>query len=188
MEAAVHRWPKLLLLLCNSALSQDQGNCTLVQSLYHATASSVYKQSAHKAQQPCVLTLDREPCSMTAALSCAACICTLYVPSCPQVTPLKDFCATLAICKRNAQGAPSLLQLVPAVTELIIAELLYLQYRDRTKPMFLYINSTGTSRADGETVSTRKRSVLLSPVLLARPAATCLPAGKQKPWQACLSR
>ncbi|KAK9817906.1 hypothetical protein WJX72_004042 [[Myrmecia] bisecta] len=42
--------------------------------------------------------------------------------------------------------------LVPAVTELIIAELLYLQYKDRTKPMFLYINSTGTSRADGETV------------------------------------
>lgn len=46
------------------------------------------------------------------------------------------------------------LQLVPAVTELIIAELLYLQYKDRTKPIYLYINSTGTSRADGETVST----------------------------------
>ena len=44
-------------------------------------------------------------------------------------------------------------QLVPAVTELIIAELLYLQYKDRTKPIYLYINSTGTSRADGETVS-----------------------------------
>ena len=44
------------------------------------------------------------------------------------------------------------MQLVPAVTELIIAELLYLQYKDRTKPIFLYINSTGTSRADGETV------------------------------------
>ncbi len=43
-------------------------------------------------------------------------------------------------------------QLVPAVTELIIAELLYLQYKDRSKPMFLYINSTGTTRADGETV------------------------------------
>jgi ATP-dependent Clp protease protease subunit len=42
--------------------------------------------------------------------------------------------------------------LVPAVSELIIAELLYLQYKDRTKPIFLYINSTGTSRADGETV------------------------------------
>ena len=43
-------------------------------------------------------------------------------------------------------------QLVPAVTELIIAELLYLQYKDRQKPIFLYINSTGTTRADGETV------------------------------------
>ena len=42
---------------------------------------------------------------------------------------------------------------MPAVTELIIAELLYLQYKDRTKPIYLYINSTGTSRADGETVS-----------------------------------
>jgi len=45
-------------------------------------------------------------------------------------------------------------QLVPAVTELIVAELLYLQYKDRNKPMFLYINSTGTTRADGETVRT----------------------------------
>jgi ATP-dependent Clp endopeptidase proteolytic subunit ClpP len=45
-----------------------------------------------------------------------------------------------------------LLQLVPAVTELIIAEMLYLQYKDRNKPIYLYINSTGTTRADGETV------------------------------------
>lgn len=45
------------------------------------------------------------------------------------------------------------MQLVPAVTELLIAEIMYLQYRDRNKPMFLYINSTGTTRADGETVS-----------------------------------
>ena len=42
--------------------------------------------------------------------------------------------------------------MVPAVTELIIAELMYLQYRDIQKPVFLYINSTGTTRADGETV------------------------------------
>jgi ATP-dependent protease ClpP protease subunit len=48
-------------------------------------------------------------------------------------------------------------QLVPAVTELIIAELLYLQYKDRSKPIFLYINSTGTTRADGETVRARWR-------------------------------
>jgi ATP-dependent Clp protease, protease subunit len=42
--------------------------------------------------------------------------------------------------------------LVPAVTELIVAELLYLQYADSAKPMYLYINSTGTTRADGETI------------------------------------
>ncbi len=41
---------------------------------------------------------------------------------------------------------------VPAVTELIIAELLFLQYQDSAKPIYLYINSTGTTRADGETV------------------------------------
>jgi ATP-dependent protease ClpP protease subunit len=41
---------------------------------------------------------------------------------------------------------------VPAVTELIIAELLILQHQDRNKPIYLYINSTGTTRADGETV------------------------------------
>ena len=44
------------------------------------------------------------------------------------------------------------MQLVPAVTELLVAELLYLQYRDRSKPIYMYINSTGCSRADGETV------------------------------------
>jgi len=42
--------------------------------------------------------------------------------------------------------------LVPAVTELVIAELLYLQYSDSTKPLYMYFNSTGTTRADGETV------------------------------------
>ena len=42
--------------------------------------------------------------------------------------------------------------LVPAVTELIIAELMWLQYMDKDKPVHMYINSTGTTRADGETV------------------------------------
>jgi ATP-dependent protease ClpP protease subunit len=36
--------------------------------------------------------------------------------------------------------------LVPSVTELILAELLYLQYEDTSKPIYLYINSTGTSK------------------------------------------
>ncbi|HEY9618520.1 MAG TPA: ATP-dependent Clp protease proteolytic subunit [Microcoleaceae cyanobacterium] len=42
--------------------------------------------------------------------------------------------------------------LVPAVTELIVAELLYLQYEDPEKPIRIYINSTGTSRYDGEPI------------------------------------
>ncbi|OSX76348.1 hypothetical protein BU14_0196s0015 [Porphyra umbilicalis] len=42
--------------------------------------------------------------------------------------------------------------LVAAVTELIIAEFLYLQYEDAEKPITLYINSTGTSSPDGQNV------------------------------------
>jgi ATP-dependent Clp protease protease subunit len=44
------------------------------------------------------------------------------------------------------------LPLVPAVTQLIIAELLYLQYEDPEKPINIYINSTGTSSYSGEPV------------------------------------
>ena len=42
--------------------------------------------------------------------------------------------------------------LVPAVTELIVSELLYMQYTDASKPCYIYINSTGCQRADGEVV------------------------------------
>ncbi len=42
--------------------------------------------------------------------------------------------------------------LVPAVTELIVAELLYLQYDDPDKPIKIYINSTGTSGYNGDPV------------------------------------
>eukprot|EP01018_Ginkgo_biloba_P026759 Gb_40312 [translate_table: standard] len=41
------------------------------------------------------------------------------------------------------------MSLVPSVTELIMAELLYLQYDDPEKPIYMYINSTGTTK-DGE--------------------------------------
>ena len=43
---------------------------------------------------------------------------------------------------------------MPAVTELIIAELMYLQWENPKDPVYLYINSTGTTRDDGERVST----------------------------------
>lgn len=35
------------------------------------------------------------------------------------------------------------MSLVPAVTELVLAELLYLQYDNPTRPVYMYINSTG---------------------------------------------
>ncbi len=38
--------------------------------------------------------------------------------------------------------------LVTAVTESIIAELLYLNYEDTTKPNTMHINSSGTATAD----------------------------------------
>eukprot|EP00899_Mesostigma_viride_P018131 jgi/Mesvir1/26319/Mv22499-RA.1 len=36
--------------------------------------------------------------------------------------------------------------LVPSVTELILAELMYLQWDDKKKPIYMYINSTGNTR------------------------------------------
>ncbi|XP_027335056.1 ATP-dependent Clp protease proteolytic subunit-related protein 4, chloroplastic [Abrus precatorius] len=38
------------------------------------------------------------------------------------------------------------MSLVPSVTELILAEFLYLQFEDDEKPIYLYINSTGTTK------------------------------------------
>ncbi|MGD1901290.1 MAG: ATP-dependent Clp protease proteolytic subunit [Geitlerinemataceae cyanobacterium] len=44
------------------------------------------------------------------------------------------------------------LPLVPQVTELIVAQLLFLQYDDPEKPIKIYINSTGTSDYGGNPV------------------------------------
>jgi len=38
------------------------------------------------------------------------------------------------------------MSLVPSVTELMLAEMLYLQYEDSNKPIYMYINSTGTTK------------------------------------------
>ena len=46
----------------------------------------------------------------------------------------------------RAQG----MSLVPAVTELILAELMYLQYDNNQKPIYMYINSTGTTKVSPE--------------------------------------
>ena len=56
-------------------------------------------------------------------------------------------------------GQPILLlywQIVPAVTELIAAQFLWLDYDDRTKPIYLYINSTGTMVSSFLNIENRK--------------------------------
>ena len=45
------------------------------------------------------------------------------------------------------------IQLVLVVTEMVVAELMYLQWLDPKEPVYIYINSTGTTRDYGETVS-----------------------------------
>ncbi|KAL5231284.1 hypothetical protein ABZP36_030060 [Zizania latifolia] len=43
--------------------------------------------------------------------------------------------------------------IVPAVTELIATQFLWLDYDDRTKPIYLYVNSTGTTDENNELVA-----------------------------------
>jgi len=42
--------------------------------------------------------------------------------------------------------------LVPAVTELLVAELLYMGFDNPEKPVYLYINSSGSQTQNGEAV------------------------------------
>lgn len=44
-------------------------------------------------------------------------------------------------------------QFWPEVTELVIAQLMYLESKDPDEPMTLYIDSSGSKTEDGETVS-----------------------------------
>ncbi len=65
-------------------------------------------------------------------------------------------CLSLSNHRRSRHHSPNIVKqttgniimlqgmsLVPAVTELLLAELMYLQYDSPTKPIFMYINSAG---------------------------------------------
>lgn len=54
--------------------------------------------------------------------------------------------------------------LVPAVTELIIAELLYLNY-ESTDPITMYINSSGTTTANGQAVGFETEAFAIADVM-----------------------
>lgn len=55
--------------------------------------------------------------------------------------------------------------LVPAVTELVIAELLYLNYEDQSKPVTMYINSSGTTTANGQAVGFETEAFAIADVM-----------------------
>ena len=53
------------------------------------------------------------------------------------------------------------MSLVPAVTELMLAELMYLQYDNPTKPVFMYINSAGVQVSEAFMVKELQASRML---------------------------
>ena len=55
--------------------------------------------------------------------------------------------------------------LVPAVTELVIAELLYLNYESTTDPITMYINSSGTTTANGQPVGFETEAFAIADVM-----------------------
>merc|ERR1712151_659065 len=55
--------------------------------------------------------------------------------------------------------------LVPAVTELVIAELLYLNYESRYDPITMYINSSGTTTANGQAVGFETEAFAIADVM-----------------------
>ena len=63
-------------------------------------------------------------------------------------TPPPDLPSILLDARIIWLGMP----IVSAVSELIVAQLLYLQYKEPGKDIYMYINSTGTCRADGSVV------------------------------------
>jgi ATP-dependent protease ClpP protease subunit len=69
-------------------------------------------------------------------------------------------------CKQGVYLTFACVQLVPAVTELMVAELLYLEKQGATLPIEMLINSSGTTRQDGEIVGLLLWGMLLQDVLM----------------------
>lgn len=66
----------------------------------------------------------------------------------PIRTPPPDLPSLLLQERIVYLGLPLAEEAEANVTKLIVAQLLYLQYEDRSKPIFMYINSTGTYNYD----------------------------------------
>jgi ATP-dependent Clp protease protease subunit len=52
----------------------------------------------------------------------------------------------------GSSNGVSCVQLVPAVTELVISELLWLNFHNPEKHIYVYLNSMGSQQPDGQSV------------------------------------
>jgi ATP-dependent protease ClpP protease subunit len=86
---------------------------------------------------------------MVSAVSCgSSCFSAYTLPCCSSLHHVSKKCVF------ELHYVPCLpVQLVPAVTELMVAELLYLEKQGQQLPIEMLINSSGTTRQDGEIVS-----------------------------------
>ncbi len=71
-----------------------------------------------------------------------------YSGGSPVRTPPPDLPSLLLNERIVYVGLPLAEEAEANVTKLVIAQLLYLQYEDREKPIYMYINSTGTNNYD----------------------------------------
>ncbi|KAG6492823.1 ATP-dependent Clp protease proteolytic subunit-related protein 1, chloroplastic-like [Zingiber officinale] len=55
--------------------------------------------------------------------------------------------------------------MVPAVTELLVAQFMWLDYDDSSKPIYLYINSSGTQNVEGETVGSETEAYAIADMI-----------------------
>ncbi|KAH8498574.1 hypothetical protein H0E87_017483 [Populus deltoides] len=55
--------------------------------------------------------------------------------------------------------------IVPAVTELLVAQFMYLDYEDASKPIYLYINSSGTQNEKMETVGSETEAYAIADIM-----------------------
>lgn len=55
--------------------------------------------------------------------------------------------------------------IVPAVTELLVAQFMYLDYEDPSKPIYLYINSSGTQNEKMETVGSETEAYAIADIM-----------------------
>ncbi|KAK4401764.1 ATP-dependent Clp protease proteolytic subunit-related protein 1, chloroplastic [Sesamum angolense] len=68
----------------------------------------------------------------------------------------------LTIYPNNFEKKISRMGIVPAVTELIIAQFMWLDYDSPTKPIYLYINSPGTQNENMETVGSETEAYAIA--------------------------